>query len=67
MRDVNDDFLNEISNVMIVNFNMTDVMCDLLIFADHNCIVIINEKKKDEIRINYLQFLQDVIYIDDLA
>ena len=67
MRDINDSFLNEILNVMIADFNMTDVMCDLLIFADHNHAVIINEKRKDEIEINHFQFLQDVMYADDLV
>ena len=67
MGDVNDGFLNEISNVMIADFNMTGVTCDLLIFADRNHTIIINEKGKDEIRINHLQFLQDVTYADDLA
>ena len=67
VRDVNDSFLNEISNMMIVNFNMMGVTCDLLIFANCNHIIIINEKKKDEIRINHFQFLQDIIYTDDLA
>ena len=67
VRDVNDDFLNDISNVMIVNFNMMSVSCDLLVFADYNHIIIINEKKKDEIEINYSQFLQDIMYTDNLA
>ncbi len=67
MRDVNDDFLNKISNVMIADFNMTDVLCDLLIFADHNHVIIINKKKKDEIKINHSQFLQDIMYTDDLV
>ena len=65
--DVNDDFLNEILNVMIVNFNMMSVTCDLLVFTDCNHIIIINEKKEDEIEINHFQFLQDVMYTDDLA
>ena len=67
MRDVNDDFLNEILNVMIADFNMTDITCDLFVFADHNHIIIINEKRKDEIRVNHSQFLQDVVYADDLV
>ena len=67
MGDINNDFLNEISNVMIADFNMTDITCDLLVFADRNHAVIINEKKKDEIRIDHLQFLQDAVYADDLA
>ena len=67
VRDINDDFLNEILNVMIANFNMTDIMCDLLVFADHNHTVIINEKRKDEIEIDHLQFLQDAVYADDLV
>ena len=67
MNDVNDDFLNEISNVMIADFNMTDITCDLLIFADHNHAIVINEKRKDEIRIDHPQFLQDAAYTDDLA
>ena len=67
MRDVNDGFLNEILNVMIADFNMTGIMCDLLVFADCNCAVIINEKRKDEIEIDHLQFLQDVVYADDLV
>ena len=67
MRDINDDFLNEILNVMIVNFNMMSVMCDFLVFADHNHTIIINEKRKDKIKINHFQFLQDVVYTDDLA
>ena len=67
MRDVNDSFLNEILNVMIVNFNMMSVLCDLLVFADHNHAVIINEKRKDKIKIDHFQFLQYVTYADDLA
>ena len=67
MKDVNDDFLNEILNVMIVNFNMMSVLCDLLVFADHNHAVIINEKKKNEIEVNHFQFLQDAAYTDDFA
>ena len=67
MKDVNDDFLNEISNVMIADINMTSISCDLLVFAYHNHAVIINEKKKDKIRVNHLQFLQDAVYADDLV
>ena len=66
--NINDIFLNEISNVMIADFNMIlGIMCDFLVFADCNHAVIINEKRKDEIRINHFQFLQDVMYADDLA
>ena len=53
--------------MVIADFNMMGVMCDLLIFADRNHAVIINEKRKDEIEINHSQFLQDVMYTDDLA
>ena len=67
MSDINDSFFNEILNVIIVNFNITDVTYDFLIFADHNHTVIINEKRKDKIRVNHFQFLQDVTYTDDLA
>ena len=67
VRDVNDDFLNEISNVVIADFNMAGVTCDLLAFADRNRAIIINEKGKDKIEINHFQFLQDVTYADDLA
>ena len=67
MGNVNDGFLNEILNVMIADFNMMSIMCDLLVFADCNCAVVINEKRKDEIRVNHLQFLQDAVYTDDLA
>ena len=67
MGDINDSFLNEISNVMIADFNMMGVTCDLLTFADRNHTIIINEKRKDEIRVNHPQFLQDVTYADDLA
>ena len=67
MRDINNDFLNEILNVMITDFNMTDILCDFLVFADCNHAVIINEKRKDEIRINHFQFLQDAVYTDDFA
>ena len=67
MRDVNDSFLNEILNVMIMNFNMMSIMCDLLVFADCNCAVIINEKRKDKIEIDHSQFLQDTAYADDLV
>ena len=67
MRDINDDFLNEILNVMIADFNMMSVSCDLLAFADCNRAVIINEKRKDEIRIDHFQFLQDAAYTDDFA
>ena len=67
MSNINDDFFNKISNVMIMNFNMTDITCDLLVFADHNHAVIINEKRKNEIRIDHLQFLQDAVYTDDFV
>ena len=67
VEDINDGFLNEISNVMIADFNMVGVTCDLLVFADCNCAVIINEKGKDEIGIDHFQFLQDVMYTDDFA
>ena len=67
MEDVNDGFLNEVSNVVIADFNMTGVPCDLLAFADCNRAIIINEKRKDEIRVDHLQFLQDAMYTDDLA
>ena len=67
MRDINDDFLNEISNVVIADFNMVGVMCDLLAFADCNHAIIINEKGKDEIRIDHPQFLQDAAYTDDFV
>ena len=67
VKDVNDSFLNEISNVVIADFNMTGITCDLLIFADRNRAIVINEKEKDEIRIDHFQFLQDVTYTDDLA
>ena len=67
MRDVNDSFLNEISNVMIADFNMMGVTCDFLVFADRNHVIIINEKGKDKIRINHFQFLQDAVYADDLV
>ena len=67
MRDVNDGFLNEILNVVIADFNMAGIMCDLLAFADCNHAVIINEKGKGEIRVNHPQFLQDATYTDDLA
>ena len=67
MKDINNSFFNKILNVMIMNFNMTDVMCDFLVFVDCNHAVIINEKRKNKIEINHLQFLQDVMYTDDLA
>jgi len=67
VKDINDSFLNEISNVMIADFNMMIITCDLLVFADHNHIIVINEKRKDEIEIDHSQFLQDVTYTDDFA
>ena len=67
MEDINDSFLNEISNVVIADFNMAGITCDLLAFADRNRAVIINEKGKDKIRVDHPQFLQDAAYADDLA